>query len=293
MKIAIASGKGGTGKTTVAVNFALAIGDAQLFDCDVEEPNCNLFLGLDLEKQEDVSIAVPEINTEKCSLCGSCVEFCHYNAIAKLPRSVMIFPKLCHGCGGCHIVCPENAISEIKRPIGMIEKGVDPGSGISFFQGTLGIGEPMATPVIRRLQAHMDENKVAVVDSPPGTACPVIATVGEMDYCVLVTEPTPFGLNDLILAVNVVRQLEVPLGVIINRHGSGDDSVEEHCYSENIPILMKIPYDREIAVLYSEGIPFVQRMPQWKEKFRSLYEKICFISSENTSQYSCSGVRNQ
>ena len=290
MKIAIASGKGGTGKTTVAVNFALAIGNAQLFDCDVEEPNCNLFLGFDLEKQEDVNIIVPEIDADKCSLCGKCAEFCRYNAIAKLPQRVMIFPKLCHGCGGCQIVCPENAVSELKRPIGIIEKGVDSGSGITLFQGTLGIGEPMATPVIRRLQAHIDENKVAVVDSPPGTACPVIATVAEMDYCVLVTEPTPFGLNDLILAVEVVRQLEVPFGVIINRHGSGDDRVEEYCLSENIPVLMKIPFDREMAVLYSEGIPFVQRLPQWEEKFRALYDEIISLSSKNRSPQSSSGV---
>jgi MinD superfamily P-loop ATPase len=290
MKIAIASGKGGTGKTTVAVNFALAIGNAQLFDCDVEEPNCNLFLGFDLEKQEDVTISVPEIDAEKCSLCGSCAEFCRYNAIAKLPQRVMIFPKLCHGCGGCQIVCPENAISEIKRPIGIIEKGVDLGSGISLFQGTLAIGEPMATPVIRQLQAHIDEKQVAVVDSPPGTACPVIATVSDMDYCVLVTEPTPFGLNDLILAVEVVRQLEVPFGVIINRHGSGDDRVEDYCNSEDIPVLMKIPYGREMAVLYSEGIPFVQCMPQWKENFRALYNEICSITSKTSSGESCSEV---
>lgn len=292
MKIAIASGKGGTGKTTVAVNFALAIGNAQLFDCDVEEPNCNLFLGLNLEKQDDVNIVVPEIDADKCSLCGKCAEFCRYNAIAKLPKNIMVFPKLCHGCGGCSIVCPENAISETKRSIGTIEKGVDSGSGISFFQGTLGIGEPMATPVIRQLQAHIDENKVAVVDSPPGTACPVIATVAEMDYCVLVTEPTPFGLNDLVLAVEVVRQLDVPFGVIINRHGSGDDRVEKYCKSESIPVLMKIPYDRKMAVLYSEGIPFVQRMPQWKENFRALYNEINSTSSEKVPRRSCPGVSN-
>ncbi|MBP1908117.1 ATP-binding protein [Methanolobus bombayensis] len=290
MKIAIASGKGGTGKTTVAVNFALAIGNVQLFDCDVEEPNCNLFLGLDLEKQEDVSISVPKIDAEKCSLCGKCAEFCRYNAIANLPQRIMLFPKLCHGCGGCQIVCPENAITEELRSIGKIEKGEDSNSGISFFQGTLEIGEPMATPVIRQLQAHIDGTTVAVIDSPPGTACPVIATVGDMDYCVLVTEPTPFGLNDLILAVDVLRQLGVPFGVIINRHGSGDDRVEEYCHKENIPLLMKIPYKREIAVLYSEGIPFVEHMPEWKEKFRKLYHEICSISSENTLQQSCTKV---
>ncbi|WP_319508571.1 ATP-binding protein [uncultured Methanolobus sp.] len=279
MKIAIASGKGGTGKTTVAVNLALALGNAQLLDCDVEEPNCNLFLGFDLEKQEDVTITVPEVDSEKCTLCGKCAEFCQYNAIAKLPRRLMLFPKLCHGCGGCILVCPENAIAEKKRSIGVIEKGINEHFNIELLQGTLNIGEPMASPVIRQLQAYIDESTVAVIDSPPGTACPVIASVAEMDYCVLVTEPTPFGLNDLILAVDVVRQLGVQFGVVINRHGIGDGRVEEYCRAERIPILMKIPDDREIAVLYSKGIPFVERMPLWKENFRELYRYICKFSS--------------
>ncbi|WP_094226878.1 ATP-binding protein [Methanolobus psychrotolerans] len=275
MKIAIASGKGGTGKTTVAVNLALALGNAQLLDCDVEEPNCNLFLGFNLKKEEDVNITVPEVDSGKCTLCGKCAEFCQYNAIAKLPRSLMLFPKLCHGCGGCVLVCPENAIIEEKRSIGILEKGTSERFNIELLQGTLNIGEPMASPVIRQLKAHIDESTVAIIDSPPGTACPVIASVAEMDYCVLVTEPTPFGLNDLILAVDVVRQLDILFGVVINRHGLGDGRVEEYCQSEGVPILMKIPYDRKIAILYSKGIPFIEQMPVWKESFRGMYEDIC------------------
>ncbi len=274
MKIAIASGKGGTGKTTVAVNLALAMGNAQLLDCDVEEPNCNLFLGFELEKYEDVTITIPELDPQKCTLCGRCVDFCQYNAVAKLPESIMFFPKLCHGCGGCALVCPEDAIMEKKRPIGRLEKGIDDRFNIELLQGTLDIGEPMASPVIKQLQTYIDQSTVAIIDSPPGTACPVIASVADMDFCLLVTEPTPFGLNDLSLAVEVIRQLDIPFGVVINRHGTGDGRVEEYCKKEKIPILMKIPYDREIAVLYSKGIPFVQEMPEWKENFRELCRNI-------------------
>ncbi|MEZ5334619.1 MAG: P-loop NTPase [Methanolobus sp.] len=187
----------------------------------------------------------------------------------------MLFPKLCHGCGGCVMVCPENAISENRRKIGVIEKGTDDHFRIELLQGVLNIGEPMATPVIRQLQAHVDESTVAVIDSPPGTACPVIASVADMDYCVLVTEPTPFGLNDLRLAVDVVRQLDVPFGVVINRHGMGNNEVEAYCHEENIPVLMKIPYDREIAVMYSRGIPFVEEIPAWKNNFRDMCRDIC------------------
>lgn len=275
MRIAIASGKGGTGKTTVAVNLALALGSAQLLDCDVEEPNCNLFLGFKLEKHEDVFLPYPVIDQDKCTLCGRCADICQFNAIATLPKSMMLFPKLCHGCGGCSLVCPEKAISEKKRSIGTIEKGIDERFNIELLQGTLNIGEPMASPVIRQLQSHMDDSAVAIVDSPPGTACPVIASVSEMDYCVLVTEPTPFGLNDLILAVDVIRQMEIPFGVVINRHGMGDCRVEGYCREENIPIIMKIPFDRDIAVLYSKGVPFVEEMPEWGINFREMYRTIC------------------
>ncbi|WP_340819191.1 ATP-binding protein [Methanolobus sp. WCC4] len=282
MRIAIASGKGGTGKTTVAVNLALALGSAQLLDCDVEEPNCNLFLGFDMEKQEDVFLPYPVIDQHKCTLCGRCADICQFNAIASLSKSIMLFPKLCHGCGGCSLICCEGAILEKVRSIGTIEKGIDDSFNIELLHGILNISEPMASPVIRQLQEHIDDSTVVIIDSPPGTACPVIAAVADMDYCVLVTEPTPFGLNDLVLAVDVVRQIGIPFGVVINRHGIGDDAVEEYCHAENIPILLKIPFGRDIAVLYSKGIPFVKEMPEWGSNFRDMYRNICgCISSES------------
>ncbi len=275
MKIAIASGKGGTGKTTIAVNLAISLGNAQLLDCDVEEPNCNLFLRHDMEEFEDVTLPVPLVDKEKCDLCGDCANFCQYNAIASLPSGVMVFPKLCHGCGGCALVCPENAITENTRSIGIIERSAD-WSHVDLWQGLLHIGEPMASPVIHQLQEHISEdNNVAIIDSPPGTACPVIASLSGMDYCILVTEPTPFGLHDLKLAVDVVRQLGIPFGVLINRSDIGDSRVEEYCVSENIPILMKVPNNREIAVLYSKGIPFVTSLPGWNNRFVHMFANIC------------------
>ncbi|ABE51588.1 ATP-binding protein [Methanococcoides burtonii] len=276
MKIAIASGKGGTGKTTVAVNLALSLKDAQLFDCDVEEPNCNLFLGYDLEKIEDVNVKTPVVDKNKCDLCGKCSDFCQFNALAILPEDVMIFPTLCHGCGGCTIVCPNKAISEVDRKVGVIEGSVN--GELAFCQGLLKIGEPMTSLVIKALQEHIDKNATAIIDAPPGTACPVIASVKNVDYCILVTESTPFGFHDLKLALDVMRILGIPFGVVINRCDIGDNRVEEYCIEEGIPILMKIPYDREIARLYSKGIPFVNEMPEWKDRFLRLFRDVTSLS---------------
>lgn len=273
MKIAIASGKGGTGKTTVSLNLALSLSDVQLFDCDVEEPNCNLFLGFDLEKVEDVVCPVPVINQEKCSICRQCSDFCRYNALAALPDRVLFFPSLCHGCGGCAVLCSEKAIRESQRSLGVIEKAKGE-SFPEFYRGLLNIGETMTSSVIKTLKKYIDDRKTAILDAPPGTACPVIASIGDVDYCVLVTESTPFGFHDLRLAVDVVRSLKVPFGVIINRWGLGDSRVEEYCKAEGIPILLKIPNDLKIAELYSRGIPFVREMPEWNEKFLGMFEAI-------------------
>jgi MinD superfamily P-loop ATPase len=273
MKIAIASGKGGTGKTTVSLNLALSLSDVQLFDCDVEEPNCNLFLGFDLEKVEDVVCPVPVINQEKCSICRQCSDFCRYNALTALPDRVLFFPSLCHGCGGCAVLCSEKAIRESERSLGVIEKAKGESSP-EFYRGLLNIGETMTSAVIKTLKKYIDDRKTAILDAPPGTACPVIASIGDVDYCVLVTESTPFGFHDLRLAVDVVRSLKVPFGVIINRWGLGDSRVEEYCKAEGIPILLKIPNDLKIAELYSRGIPFVREMPEWNEKFLGMFESI-------------------
>lgn len=273
MKIAIASGKGGTGKTTVSLNLALSLSDVQLFDCDVEEPNCNLFLGFDLEKVEDVVCPVPVIDKEKCSICRQCSDFCRYNALAALPDRVLFFPSLCHGCGGCAVLCSEKAIRESQRSLGVIEKAKGKSSP-EFYRGILNIGETMTSAVIKTLKKYIDDRKTAILDAPPGTACPVIASIGDVDYCVLVTESTPFGFHDLRLAVNVVRSLKVPFGVVINRWGLGDSRVEEYCKAEGIPILLRIPNYLKIAELYSRGIPFVREMPEWNEKFIGMFEAI-------------------
>lgn len=252
--------------------MALSLGKVQLMDCDVENPNGHLFLGKDLEEAEQVNLIVPQIDKSKCTNCGKCSEFCRYNALVSFKQDTLFFPEMCHGCGGCTLVCPENAITEVPRQIGRIYRAQ--AGGIEFWSGLLNIGEPMATPVIKRLKSHLGGSKPAILDSPPGTACPVIETMSDADFVILVTEPTPFGLHDLKLAVEVVRLLGIPFGVIVNRMGSGDGRVQEYCAAQNIDLLMEIPQSQEIASLYSKGIPFVLEMPEWRERFIRLYEQI-------------------
>ncbi|MEA1993883.1 MAG: ATP-binding protein [Euryarchaeota archaeon] len=267
MKISIASGKGGTGKTTVAINMVLSLGNAELLDCDVEEPNCNVFLKKELTEKEDVTISIPDIDLKKCDFCGKCSEFCEYNALAVTKRNVMVFEELCHGCGGCKLVCPQNAIAYKERKIGEVSGDHE------FHQGELNVGEAMATPVVAAVKEKIACETV-IIDAPPGAACPVIEAVSGTDYCILVTEPTSFGLSDLSITVKLMKKLQIPHGVVINREGIGDKRVEKYCKKSDIPVLMKIPQDKRIAELYSRGIPFVQEMQEWKEKFKSLYEAI-------------------
>jgi MinD superfamily P-loop ATPase len=272
MIISVGSGKGGTGKTTVSTNLALSINDVQFFDFDVEEPNSNLFLKTDILNSENVDVMIPEINKEKCNYCGKCSEFCKYNALAVVKKEVLVFPELCHSCGGCDLVCPEDAVKYKKRSIGKIEHGRK--EKIDFYQGFLNIGEAQAIPVIKALKKKIDENKDVIIDAPPGTACPFVETVEDSDYCILVTEPTPFGLNDLKIAVETVRLLNVPFGVIINRDGVGDNKVELYCQHEKIPILSKIPQSEEIAKLYSDGNPFVKKLTSWEHEFKKVFIEI-------------------
>jgi len=275
MVVSVASGKGGTGKTLVATSLALTLGDeceVQLLDCDVEEPNAHIFLHFPLNQSRPVSIPIPRVDETKCTYCGKCAEVCAYNAIAVVSRKVLIFPQLCHGCGACSHLCPESAITEEGREIGVVEKANS--GNVEFIQGKLTIGEPMAPPIIREVKRHVDPTRTVIIDVPPGTSCPVVEAVKGTDFCLLVTEPTPFGLNDLSLAVEVVRKLQIPCGVIINRVGVGDDRVERYCLEEKIPVLLKIPLDRDIAVLYSKGISLVEGMPEWRDAFLTLFQDI-------------------
>lgn len=271
MKIAVASGKGGTGKTTVAVNLALSLGNVQLLDCDVDEPDCHLFLDLNLEEIEDVKVPLPVIDEKRCDLCGDCAELCYLNAIVVTPKGVMVFPELCNGCGLCMFGCPQDAISEVERTIGKVEKG---NGEVEFYQGTLTTGEALASPIINAVKAKIDDRKTTIIDAPPGNSCFVAETIEGTDFCILVTEPTPFGLHDLKLSEKLLSELGVPYAVVINKAGMGDDRVEKYCEKKRIPILMSIPHDSEIMSLYSKGIPFVKKMPEWREKFANLYERI-------------------
>ena len=275
MIIAVASGKGGTGKTLVATSLALSLENrkpVQLLDCDVEEPNAYIFLKPLFSHKETVSIPIPQLDEKKCTYCGKCAEVCAYNAIAVFPEHVLIFPELCHGCGACPYLCPEGALSEINKEVGILETGYS--KGIEFIQGELTIGEIAAPHIIREVKRHIDREKLIIIDVAPGTSCPVVESVKGSDFCLLVTEPTPFGLNDLALAVDMVNKLNIPCGVVINRDGAGDSKVEEYCHQEGITILLRIPLDIEIARLYSRGITLVEGIPQWQEAFLRLYNDI-------------------
>jgi MinD superfamily P-loop ATPase len=272
MIITVASGKGGTGKTTVAVNLALSVKQVNLLDCDVEEPNVHTLLHPTDIQAYPVTVHTPVVDQEKCSLCGKCSEFCQFNAIFVGKTKAMVFNEICHSCGGCILVCPKDAIAEVPRQIGRIHQSIC--RGISLTYGELSIGEPIATAVIREVKAHVDSRKTNIIDAPPGTACPVIETMRDSDFLILVTEPTPFGLHDLSMAIDVIRELGIPHGIIINRAGIGDDGIENYCNENAIPILMEIPFNRRIAELYSQGIPFVQEMPEWGTKFRELFNHI-------------------
>ncbi len=275
MIIAVASGKGGTGKTTVAVSLALSLSNVQVLDCDVEEPNSHIFINPVNEVIKPAYTQVPTVNYDLCDFCGKCAAACEYNALVVVPqKKVMVFPELCHGCGLCAMVCPQDAISENPREIGVIKTGKSSNGNVDLVYGVLNIGEIMATPLIDQVKAELNPEKTVIIDVPPGTACPVIAAVQGSDYCVLVTEPTPFGLYDLNLAIEVLRVLKIPFGVVINKAGIGDRKVYEYCKREGIPILLEIPHDRRIARCYSEGVPFVKEMPEWKERFAGIIDKI-------------------
>jgi MinD superfamily P-loop ATPase len=273
MIISIASGKGGTGKTTVATNLALSLGNhVQLLDCDVEEPNAHLFIHPTFENSETITTPVPKVDEDKCTLCGKCGEICQFKAIVVIGETVLTFHELCHSCGGCMEACPENAITETGRDLGIIERGH--GNGLEFIHGRLRVGEAMSPPLIRKVRAFTRPDTLTIIDAPPGTSCPVITAMKGADFVLLVTEPTPFGLHDLKLAVGAVKILGIPCGLVINRSDMGDDRVKEYAHEKDLPILMEIPFDRRIAEAYSRGKALVDVMPEWREKFLELYRLI-------------------
>ena len=266
--MAIASGKGGTGKTTVATNLALVMKDVIFIDCDAEEPNAHLFLCPKITFREDVEKQNPVIDESLCDYCGKCAGFCHYNALAVMGEKTLFLPHLCHSCGGCAIVCPRRAISEKAVKIGAVEQGK--AKGMDFVQGRLEIGQPTAVPIIRQEKSHIAPGRTAILDCPPGTSCPVVESLRGVDYCIMVTEPTPFGLHDLTLAVEMVRDMNMPCGVVINQADIGDEKVKEYCRRNNIGILAEVPYDRRIAETYSRGGLIVEELPQYRKLFEDL-----------------------
>ena len=275
MIISVASGKGGTGKTTVTTNMGYSLSletDVQILDCDVEEPNCHLFLNPEIEMRKTVFIPIPQIDEEKCTYCKKCAQICRFKAIAVFGDTILTFPELCHSCGGCVRICPENAVTETGRVLGLLEKGRS--GNMDFVHGRLRVGEAMSPPLIKKVRSYAAPDKINIIDAPPGTSCPVIAAVKDTDFVLMVTEPTPFGLHDLKLAAEAVKLIGIPCGLVINRSDIGNDDVKQYAAKEKLPILMEIPFDRRIAEIYSKGQLIAREMPEWKEKFFELYRQI-------------------
>jgi MinD superfamily P-loop ATPase len=284
MRIAIASGKGGTGKTTVATNLAVVAARQRsgvvYADCDVEEPNGHLFLRPEIEATETVHVLVPKVDRARCTACGSCSAICRYSAIVQVKDQVLLYPELCHSCGGCWLVCPVEAVEPVERPIGELQRGR--AGAVRFVQGTLEVGQARSVPLIEAVKAALDdrggsqvsERPLALLDAPPGTSCPVVETVRGCDYVVLVAEPTPFGLHDLKLAVEMVRTLRLPFGVVVNRASVAPGAMQDYCRGRGIPVLAEIPDDRSLAEAYARGEMIVEALPHYAEVFSRVVARV-------------------
>ena len=273
MIIAVASGKGGTGKTFVATNLAAVLGEVQFLDCDVEEPNAYLFLKPYIRERRPIRVLQPEHIEEKCDYCGKCAQICNFHALFVTKDVFLLFSELCHGCGACIELCPKKALRRSWREIGIIERGE--AGGVDFIGGRLMVGEARSIPIIKAMKDLIDSQKTVIIDVAPGTSCPVVEAMRGSDFALLVTEPTPFGLFDLSITVELVRDLNIPCGIILNRSGIGrEELVRNFAERENIPLLWEIPFDRHIAALYSQGELLIRTSPSWAEGFLELFEKI-------------------
>ena len=279
MLIAIASGKGGTGKTAVATALAQTLARTGLsvscLDCDVEAPNAHIFLRPNFLESKPVEMLIPQVDANLCSGCGECAKVCQFHAIVVLGGQTLVFPELCHGCGSCTLVCPDGAITEVPRTMGVLEGGLSP-EGINFGRGVLNVGEPMAVPVITQLKKWRDykDAGMVILDSPPGASCPVVESIRGANFVILVTEPTPFGLHDLRQAYELTRELDIPAGVIINRDGIGNSDVEGYCREVGLPVLLRIPLEREIVEGLAQGKTLLEIHPEYEVTFRTLYTQI-------------------
>jgi len=279
MNISILSGKGGTGKTTISTNLSVLLSEThenvQYLDFDVEEPNGFIFLKPAIESEKKVFKQVPKIDTDLCNNCGECSNLCKFNAISITPNNSTVFEKLCHSCGLCYIACPMQAISEISRDIGKIDSGKsEKNPNLSVCRGVLKIGEPSGVPVISELKKCLDEKSINILDAPPGSSCSVLNTVEDSDYSILVTEPTKFGLHDLKIAVEVLRYLKIPFGVLINKSDEFDFIIENCCKDEKIDILGKIPFSRNIANKYSKGDILVNLDAEFTENLQNIASEL-------------------
>ncbi len=276
MKLAIASGKGGTGKTTVATSLAWVAAQTgrtvAYLDCDVDEPNGHIFLRPEIESERPIEKLVPEVDPARCTHCGRCAQACRYGAIASLPQQTLVFAELCHACGGCVLACPVGALREVPRPIGQLRIGRS--GQIRFLEGVLQVGEAMSPPAIRAVKSAAEAADLTILDAPPGTSCPVVETVRGCDRVLLVTEPTPFGLYDLSLAVEMIRVLKIPFAVVINRADAGDGRVREYCDRNRIFILAEIPDDRAVAEAYSNGQIIPQAVPTVGKHIADILEQL-------------------